>query len=376
MMPSPGEICAACAALGCLYLVLAIGVTVFMKPWGEASRPEAVTLLKPLHGSEPGLAECLGSFCRQTYVAPIQFIFGVKDADDAALAAVNEIMAKFPALDANIVIGARAHGANAKISNLINMQPAAAHEILIASDSDIRVGPDYVERIAGLLQKSGVGAVSVLYHGEPASGLWSRLSANSINTHFLPNVLVGLALKLAKPCFGSTIALRKETLEAVGGFRAFVNQLADDYAIGEAVRATGQSVEIGLFSVAHMCGEQSARELFEHQLRWARTIRNIDLPGYLGSFIAHPFAIASLGIVAGDGSCIGIAAVALCLRLALCKAVERTFQAGAQDYWLVPITDWLAFTVYIWSFFGSGVTWKHSEYSVLRDGTLVRNRRG
>jgi ceramide glucosyltransferase len=376
MMPSFGEICSACGSFGCLYLLLAIGVTLLAKrARGGLARPEPVTILKPLHGSEPGLAECLGSFCQQGYPAPIQLVFAAADAGDTALVAAREVKVKFPALPAVIVAGGTVHGTNAKISNLINMERYAAHDILIAADSDILVGPDFIALIVELLQKPGVGAVSVLYHGVPASGLWSRLSANGINTHFLPNVLVGMALKLAKPCFGSAIALRRETLEAIGGFRAFANRLADDYAIGEAVSNTGQTVEIALSSVAHVCSEESAGELAAHQIRWARTIRSIEPVGYLGSFITHPFAIASLGIVAGDGSCVGIAAVALCLRLVLCKTVERAFQTGWQDYWLVPITDWLAFGVYVWSFFGSAVTWKSSEYSLLPDGTLARNRR-
>jgi ceramide glucosyltransferase len=376
-LPSFGELCAACALLGCAYLLLTIGVTLFWRRRQRlpAPRAEAVTVLRPLHGSEPRLADCVSSFLIQSYEGPIQLVMGIQDPCDAALPVAQAIEARFPAASV-IAIENAEHGTNAKISNLINMERAAAHEILIAADSDILARPDHIGQTVALLQKPGVGAVSVLYHGEAAAGFWSSLSAASINTHFLPNVLVALALHLAKPCFGSTIALRRTTLGAIGGFQAFANQLADDYAIGEAVRAAGFTVEIGLFSAAHICSEESARDLLSHQLRWARTIRSIDPAGHVGSFIANPFAVACVGIAAGNGSCFGIAAIALGLRLALCQAIERRFKLGAQDFWFLPLTDCLAFAVYLSSFFGTAVTWKRSEYSILSNGTLARNRRG
>jgi ceramide glucosyltransferase len=376
-MPGFGDICLTCAVLGCFYLVLAISVVIFSKSRQNQrliARPEPVTILKPLHGKEPRLAECLASFCEQDYPAAIQLVFSVQDSNDTALGVARDIKARFSDLSVDIKVDGTSHGANAKVSNLINMQAAATHDIIIAADSDILVKPDHIQQVAALLQKPGVGAVSVLYKGEAAVGLWSRLSAYCINTHFLPSVLVGMTLKLAKPCFGSTIALRRETLQAIGGFEAFANHLADDYAIGEAVRNAGLSVEIGSFAAVHICNEECARDVFYHQLRWARTIKSLDLSGYLGSFIAHPFAIASLGAATGDGSCLFIAGVALSLRLALTKALQRRFEIEPQAAWLMPLADLMSFSVYIWSFFGSAVTWKSASFNVLRDGTLIENR--
>jgi ceramide glucosyltransferase len=328
--------------------------------------------LKPLHGAEPRLAECLASFCAQDYRGPIQIIFGLQDGDDPAHPIAKGLQEKFPALDIAIVVDGSVHGANAKISNLINMNTAAKHDILIAVDSDILAPPDYLEQVVALLQKPEAGAVSVLYYGESAGTVWSRLAAAWINTHFLPSVMAGMALGLAKPCFGSTIALKRAVLQRIGGFEAFADQLADDYAIGAAVRKAGYAVEIGPSSVGHVCHEESFRDLLSHQLRWARTIRSIDLPGYLGSFIAHPFGLALLGAAAGSVSCLALAFVALGLRIGLYKSVQRSFGFRRRDYWLLPITDLMAFCVFIWSFFGTSVTWKRASYTVLSDGTLVR----
>jgi ceramide glucosyltransferase len=338
--------------------------------------PEPVTILKPLYGREPRLDECLNSFCAQDYAAPVQIVFGLHDRADPALPVAQSVKASHASLPAVIVIDGRSHGINAKVSNLINMTAAAEHEILIAADSDILVKEDYTSRIVRLLQKPGAGAVTVLYHGEATETPWSRIAALLINTHFLPNVLVGTALNLAKPCFGSTIALRRKTLRAIGGFEAFSNQLADDYLIGEAVRRLDQRVEIGSFSVAHVCHEESLRDLLNHQLRWARTIKAIDLPGYVGSFIAQPFALALLGIALGSGYCPAIAVLALGLRLVLCKVVERKSRLGRQAYWMLPVTDLVSFAVFVWSFLGTGVTWKHTHYTVLSDGTLAGSSEG
>ncbi len=375
MFPIIGSICAGVASLGCLYLAVAIGVILFRRRKHKAwPRPEPVTILKPLHGGEPRLAECLTSFCVQDYAAPVQIIFGLQDGSDPALAIAKSLKEKFPGLDIGITVDATAHGANAKVSNLINMNASAKHDILIAVDSDILAPPDYLEQVAALLQKPGVGGVSVLYYGELAGPVWSRFGAAWINTHFLPSVMVGMALGMAKPCFGSTIALKRQALERIGGFEAFADQLADDYAIGAAVRKAGFTLEIGPSAVGHVCHEESFRDLLRHQLRWARTIRSIDLPGYLGSLVSHPFAWALLGGAAGNAACLGLAGLALCLRFALSKAVERSFELRRQDYWMLPITDLIAFGVFVWSFFGASVTWKRASFTVLGDGTLAHTR--
>jgi ceramide glucosyltransferase len=370
-----GGICAAIACLGCLYLAAAIFIVLFRRRGERAlAAPEPVTILKPLHGAEPRLDECLASFCAQDFGAPTQIVFGLHDGADPARAAAERVAAQFPAVDAAIVVDPALHGTNAKVSNLINMDGAAKHGIVIAADSDILVTRDYLNDVVALLQKPGAGAVTVLYTGEAAGPVWSKFAALGINTHFLPNVLMGLALGLAKPCFGSTIALRRETLGAIGGFKAFANQLADDYAIGAAVRKAGLTVEIGASSVVHVCHEDSFLDLFRHQLRWARTVRSIDLPGYLGSFVAHPFALALLGAAAGNGGCLALAALALCLRIGLCKAVERSFMLRRQDYRLLPAADLMAFAVFAWSLCGTSISWKRATYDVLADGTLIDSR--
>ena len=180
------SICAAVASLGCLYLLAAILVILFRKPKQKAHpNLEPVTILKPLHGAEPRLAECLASFCAQDYPAPVQIIFGLQDSRDPALAIAKSIKEQFPALDIGITVDATAHGANAKISNLINMNATAKHDIVIAVDSDILAPPDYLEQVVALLQKPGRARspFSITANRQVPSGRGSQRCA-SIRTFF------------------------------------------------------------------------------------------------------------------------------------------------------------------------------------------------
>jgi ceramide glucosyltransferase len=336
-------------------------------------KPMAVTLLKPLHGEGPRIFECLASLCRQRYRAPVQIVCGVKDATDSAVAIVERLQAVFPDSRIELRVDPRVHGGNGKISNLANMAGLAEHDVLILADSDIEVDADYVARVVGELQRPGIGAVTCLYHGLPAGGTWARLAALTINAHFLPDVIVGLTCRIAQPCFGATIALRRDMLARIGGLEQFADALADDYSIGEAVRATGAEIAISAVSVSHLCKDQTARQLWAHELRWARTLRAIDPVGYFGSIITHPFPLALLAALLGFGNvALSLAAVALLLRAVLLKCIERRFGLPPQPYRLVPLRDLFSFAIFIWSFFGTSVSWNGETYRVTSQGTLVR----
>jgi ceramide glucosyltransferase len=200
-----------------------------------------------------------------------------------------------------------------------------------------------------------------------ASGSWSQLGALFINAHFLPSVVLGLASGLAQPCFGSTIALNRSTLEAIGGFATFADRLDDDYAIGAAVRERGEVVAIPPFTVAHLCGEASLGEVWRHELRWARTIRKIAPLGHAGSLVMHPlaWALIALALTLWSGLLIPAAAVttaAILCRVMLLRSVERGFGLPPQSYWLVPVRDLLSFAVFVASFLGRSVSWRGHRY--------------
>jgi ceramide glucosyltransferase len=188
----------------------------------------------------------------------------------------------------------------------------------------------------------------------------------------LPNVLVGIRTGLATPCFGSTIALSRERLAEIGGLEAFADRLADDYAIGHAVRARGLRVETPNMLVAHSCSESSFTNLWRHELRWARTIRSVDPAGYAGSLVTHPLAWALIAAAAGAPAFgTGIGALAIASRIVLLRAIRRNFGLAAPPYWLLPIRDLLSSAVFVWSFYGRNLTWRGRSYQLRANGRLT-----
>ena len=328
----------------------------------------SVTLLKPLYGAEPRLAANLGGFLNQDYGGSCQIVCGVSAGDDGAIGAVETLRATSNADIALVVDGVR-HGSNAKISNLVNMMAAAKHDVLVVSDSDIAVGPDYLARVVGALALPGIGAVTCLYHGRGDAGGWSKLAAQGISYGFLPAVVVGLRLGLAEPCMGSTIALRRETLDAIGGFEAFADILADDHAIGVAVRVPGLHVAVPPFTVAHGCVDPSLRALVRHELRWNVTIRRLDPFGYLGHGLVNPlpFAVAATLVhpVAWP-----LLPVALAARALVVAAVDRVTASRAAPYWWLPARDFLTFGLFIAGFRVQSVDWRGARLKVARDGSI------
>lgn len=368
------DFCIAGAFLGCLYTGAAAVLTLRFgrSPAGGSAAPRPVTVLVPLCGDEPGLEARLRALCAQNYSAPVQVLCTSRDADDPAIAVVKKVAADLPQADIEWQADPRLHGRNLKMSNLMNVVGRARHDVFIMIDSDIMVGPDHLARVVGELQHPNVGAVTCLYTGIAGGGLWAKLSAKSTNLHFLPSVIVGLRARLAQPCFGSTIALTRATLEQIGGLKPFVDHLWDDYAIGQAVRAAGLEVRVSALTVGHVCVESTGRQFFSYQLRNARTIGSIDPVGYFGSIITHPFALALLALLLGAGGpAVALSGLALASRMTLCACVTRRFGVGV-SYWLLPLHDLAAFAVYCVSFFGVTVIWRGHRYRVQSDGTLAQ----
>ena len=219
---------------------------------GERAPPATVfpgvTILKPLHGAEPGLYDDLTSFCNQEYPGAVQVLFGVRESTDAAIAVVSRLIGDWPGRDFELVVHSNASGPNPKIANLVGMQDRIRHDVVILADSDIAVARDYVSRIVAALSRPDVGLVTCLYRGAPRAGLWARLASMEIDYRFLPDVLVGTAgsalhvrVLVRRSRFGAGRSLRS------ADSRRSVDCLADDNAIGEAVRAAGMRVAIPSF---------------------------------------------------------------------------------------------------------------------------------
>jgi ceramide glucosyltransferase len=368
-------VCTLFAIIGSAYALLAaVLVARFVaqtKPL--LRRSEDVTILKPLHGAEAELATNLESFCAQDYSGQIELVCGVQNPDDPAALFVQNLRARFPERNISLARGSNAAARNPKIANVINMLPLAHHDVFILSDSDIHVEPDYVQGVVAALQQPQVGLVTCLYRGRAVGGFWSRMAAAAVDQHFLPSVLVGLKFGLARPCFGSTIALRKSTLERIGGFEAFADTLADDYAMGDAVRRLGQKVAIPPFTVGHTSADSSFSELITHELRWARTIRLVDPAGYAGLLLTHPLPFALAGIALSGFSAIAVIILVgtLASRLFVPIQVERLPGGGKSSLWLSPLRDLISFAVFVASFVPGPVDWRGRSYRVDSNGSVT-----
>ena len=334
----------------------------------------AVTILKPLYGDEPRLFDNLSSFCRQDYDGAIEIIFGVQRADDPAAAIARAVMVAHPQVATRLLCDERRHGQNGKVSNLVNMTAAPTHDVVVLADSDMLVGPRYIRAVVDALHGHGVGLVTCLYHGLALPNLWSRLAAAGIDQHFLPSVLIGLRLKLAKPCFGSTIALRRDTLAAIGGFAAFADILADDNAMGQAVRKLGFSVAIPDRPVlGHLCAATSAGALFRQDLRWSRTIRAVDPAGFAGSIVTNPLPLAIIACVLGGFApwSLALLMATLACRRALQLGVGQFVGASTPALWIGCLRDLVSFAVFVASFWPGSLDWRGHSFAVQADGTMA-----
>ncbi len=342
------------------------------KPDGTYTPP--ATLLKPVCGLEPEpvLYDCLRSFCEQDY-PNYQIVFGVRRPDDPAVAVIERLLRDTAHPDASLVVDGRVYGANRKLSNLTNMYEAARHDILVSADADGRVGPEYLRSVVAPFASSRVGALTCLYVGKPQRGVWSALGADFINDVILPSVLMALVLGKLGFLFGNTMAVRREVLEEIGGFRGLTTYLADDYLIGRRVSDRGLDVRLASYVVETVISEPSLSSLFAHELRWGRTFRTVRPAGWTLSVLTDTTVLALLFLLVSGGQplAVGLFAAAASLRLALHKMVRRRFGIDGPDpLWLVPVRELLTFAVRIASLFGRSLVWKNERFFVVSSGHL------
>lgn len=373
-----GWIVLALALCGGLYTVAAAVLAARLLRHPSDPLPEplpAVTILKPLNGDEPGLEDALASILAQDYAAPVQIVFGVQNAADPALVAVERLKRRFPARDIAVVTDARLYGTNRKVSNLVNMMEKAKHDVLVLADSDIEAPQGYLAATIAALSRPGVGAVSCLYTGKGLGNRWSELAAMGVSYHFLPNACAGIASGMAHPSFGSTIALARATLAEIGGFAAFADYLADDYEIGRAVRAKGLRLAYPPLTVSHGLSESGFVDLMRHELRWARTIRVIDPAGHWGSFITHalPLVLIGAAFLGFSPAADMVLAIVFAARLFLKTRIDHIVGRRAGPAWLLPARDMLSFGLFIVSLFGTRVEWRGNRLRVEKSGAMSQS---
>jgi ceramide glucosyltransferase len=337
------------------------------------SRQPGVSILKPLKGVDPAIYESFCSHCVQDY-PEYEIIFGVSEPDDPAVTVVERLQREFSAREIRLVVCPERLGTNLKVSNLVQMLPHARYDYLIVNDSDIRVAPDYLQRVLAPLAQASVGMVTCLYRGVPERTLGSRLESLGISSDFAGGVLVARSLEGVRFGLGSTLAFRRPELARIGGFESLLDYLADDYQLGKRIAALGLEVRLSEVVVDTFLPAYDFSGFFEHQLRWARSVRDSRRWGYVGMLLTFGLPWALLALVAARGAwwSVPLLAIAAILRVAVAVVVGRS---ALQDRFvlrllpLLPLRDLVALAVWCASFASDTIAWRGSHFH-LRDGKL------
>ncbi|CAK7192325.1 hypothetical protein COMNV_00518 [Commensalibacter sp. Nvir] len=351
--------------MGCIYTIISTYLVHSFKKKNDNYLPIkqntslGVTLFKPLAGYEPLLYEALKSFCDQDY-PNLQVIFGLQDPNDPAKLVVEKLKKNYPNLDINIVIDTTIHGYNRKISNLINMLPIAKYEIFIISDSDTHAPhKNYIQEMLSEILKEKIGLVTSLYNALPSSASFIQaLGSSYIDHQFLPGVLLSRWFG-RQDCLGATIAIRRSTLKNIGGFRVLLPYVADDAAMGKLIKSKGLDIAISPTIIQTTVSEKNLRSLYDHELRWNRTIFILEPLGFTFSFIQLPLFWCSLIVLFNPLTWVSWFSFLFCWLLKnLCYRSINNNLKFANYFTLLLCRDWLSAIIMIKSFFKSNIKWR------------------
>jgi len=333
-----------------------------------------VSLLKPVHGTDFGSAESFASFCTQNYPS-YEILFAANEDADPALQIVRALIVEYPERKIRILTGAPFFGENRKVNNLALMAREASHEILVITDGDVRVGPDYLRNVVAPFADRMTGAVTSLYRGVVQPNAFAELEALGAATDFAAGVLVAERKEGLTFALGASIVTTKSWIQRIGGLEPIAQLLADDYELGRRVAAAGGEVLLSREVVATMYPVQTLRAFWDHQLRWARTVRLCRPISYIGLIFTHGLPWAVLAAVLSHAA----TTAAICLGAHLLLRLSMAFAVGVgvledqtvrRRWWLIPLRDAVHFIVWLASFASNRVTWGEAQF-VMKNGQMV-----
>jgi ceramide glucosyltransferase len=349
-----------------------------------------VSILKSLKGLDPGMIEAFRTHCAQAYAGEFELLFGVSSLSDPAVQAVEQLIREFPFHSIELIVCPERLGTNGKVSTLAQLVPHARHDFLLINDSDITVSSRYLERVMAQFaaspdnspvqtgkKRATVGLVTALYRGRAHGTVPSTLEALGIATDFQAGVLLSKMIEGGLHYgLGSTLAVSRQALTAIGGLEALVDHLADDYELGVRVDRAGYRIALGAEVVETAIPAYAWRGFIDHQLRWARTVRDARPGGYVGLLVTHGLVWAMLNVLASGMSPVSLWLLCLSFFLRLTQAMT----VGAQvlgdhqvlpNLWLLPLRDLVAMGVWVAGFAGSTIVWRGERF-ILKDGKLQR----
>jgi ceramide glucosyltransferase len=340
----------------------------------ELQSPEPVSILKPLSGLDLDLESNLRTFFEQEYPS-FEILFAVREPDDPAVPVVEKLQREYPNVPSRLLITGEPPYPNAKVFSLDRMLSASAHDLLVMSDSDIRVTPTMLRTIAAEFQDPKLGVSTCPYRAISGASFWSRLEAIGMNTDFLAGILVARMLEGMRFAVGPTIAARRHALESIGGFDRLKDYLAEDFVMGKFAAEAGHAVSLSSYVIEHHIGTSpDFRHNAAHRLRWTRSTRRSRRAGYLGQLFTMPVPLALL-LTAWNPAWWPVLPVTLAIRGVAAWTVAELVLGASLNWLLLLLEDIAGFCFWIAGFFGNTITWRGRRYRLESDGrfTLLRS---
>lgn len=339
----------------------------------------AISILKSLKGCDETTAASLETWFKQSYSGPLEILFAVADASDPVCEIVRRLMSENSGVPARLVVCENLAGANAKVAKLAQLEKLAAHDLILLSDADVRVPPDFLANFVAPLREERTALVNCFYRLANPATTAMQWEAVAINADFWSQVLQSQTLKPLDFALGAAILVRRSSLAQIGGFASLADCLADDYQLGYRIARNGHGIALSTVVVECWDTPQNWTQVWKHQLRWARTIRVCQPAPYFFSILSNaglwPVLWLAVAIVSGNGFCAPLAAGFLVLlRIMLAQNLQRRFTPERKliaPFWLVPVKDFLHAAIWLTSFLGSTVEWRGRAMKVRRDGTLA-----
>jgi ceramide glucosyltransferase len=340
-----------------------------------------VSVLKPVHGDEPDLEQNLTSFFQQDY-PEYEILFCARHSDDAGLAAARRVAARFPNVQARILTCGEPPWPNARTFSLEIMRRDARYPILVTSDSDVRVAPDYLASVVAPLADPNVGMVTCLYRGVTRHGLWAQLEAMGMSIEMTSGVLVAEMLEGMQFALGPSMVMRQSTVEKIGGFEEVAQYYADDFVLGNwTATKAGETVALSTYIVEHHILNAAFKKSIAHQQAWATSTRFSRPAGHVGEVLTYavPFGLLGLAVLGAAGHlALGLALLAFTIldRVLLCLLVAGSVvrdRAALCKSWIYPLRDFMGFCFWVRSYFGSRkLRYRGDPYELLPQGRLRR----
>jgi len=349
----------------------------------KIARWPAVSLLKPVHGAETRLKENIESFFRQDY-ADYEILFAADEENDAALEIIREIAARYPQIRCTILVTGKPELPNPPACSFSRMSEAAAYDILVTSDSDVEVTPNYLREVVAPMLDPAVGMLTCVYRGKNAGGFWSGMDAIGMSVEMTAGVLTANLLEGMKFGLGPTIVTRKDSIAKIGGYPATAEYFSNDFVTGKFIEKAGYRVVLSRHVIDHVVPAMTFRRMWERQVRWAKGTRWSRPKGHLGTGLVFAMPYGILGILSGAATGQWSWGMVLLLGALANRLLESWIigwgvvgdQRARNEMWLYPLRDLLGFAVWCASYLSKSAVWRDRRYQLVRGGRIVLREQG